>query len=181
MEESKNSSFISCSSGSSGKEELPLCEQDDKCPLINDRKHQRQFAHTCRLFPCYHSSMASHAKMFRHAPGQLTGAEGVQNLTPQALTSVNFTSISPDAPNAYLLYITFGNRSCGVSGDWANVKVHTLKRYLNLVFHVAPAAQQLRVLKTDKIMDDELSTVKSYGVEADNIIELTNTSVGDKP
>lgn len=49
---------------------LPLCPQDKDCPHINDRAHQSEFAHTCRLFPCFHAHIPFHTYHFHHLPGQ---------------------------------------------------------------------------------------------------------------
>lgn len=176
--ESSASSAHSCSSASSIRDDLPLCSNDDACPLINDRKHQRKFAHTCRLFPCYHGHITRHAKLFQHTAGQIAQPEGVNTskLSTQALTSVNFSTISSEAPNAYRIYVSHGAKSYEIFGDWATVKIHTFKRYLHQVYHITPSSQVLVFMKTGKLMDDDISTVKSYGIEEDSVIQLKNDS-----
>lgn len=163
------------SSASSIRDDLPLCPNDDACTLINDCKHQKKFAHTCRLFPCYHGHVTRHAKLFRHAAGQVSLPEGLSantKISTQALASVNFSTISPEAPNAYRIYVSHGDKSYEIFGDWASVKVHTFKRYLHQVYHIAPSAQILSVVKTGKVMDDDINTVKCYGIEEDSVIQL---------
>lgn len=162
-------------SSSASKGELPLCPNDDACTLINERRHQRKYAHTCRLMPCYHGHLARHTRLFRHAPNQIAKQEGVSGTTKmsaQALKSVNFSSISPEAPNAYRIYVCHHDRSYEIFGDWASVKVHTFKRYLHQVYHVAPMSQVLIASKTGKVMDDDISCVKEYGIEEDSVILL---------
>lgn len=172
----------SSKSSSSIREDLPLCTNDDGCTLINDRKHQRKFAHTCRLFPCYHGHVTRHAKLFRHTAGQIAQPEGVTTpakMSRQALTSVNFSTISPEAPNAYRIYVSHGEKSYEIFGDWASVKVHTFKRYLHQVYHIPPSSQVLSVLKSGKVMDDDINTVKCYGIEEDAVILLRNSMEKD--
>ncbi|GET87688.1 hypothetical protein, conserved [Leishmania tarentolae] len=174
-DETMSFSSKSSSSASSVRDDLPLCPNDDACTLINDRKHQKKFAHTCRLLPCYHGHVARHAKLFRHSPGQVSLPEGVSanmKISSHALASVNFSTISPEAPNAYRIYVSHGNKSYEIFGDWATVKVHTFKRYLHQVYHIDPSAQVLSVVKTGKIMDDDINTVKGFGIEADSVVQL---------
>lgn len=173
-DDSGSVSSQTCSSMSSIRDNLPLCPKDHECTLVNNHKHQRQFVHTCRLFPCYHGHVKRHAKIFRHVEGQLAQQEGVHSnrITSQALTSVNFSSISPEAPNAYRIYVSHGSKMYEIFGDWNSVKVHTFKRYLHQVYHIAPHAQILVLMKTKKIMDDDISSVKSYGVEVDSVVQL---------
>ncbi|CAC9478936.1 hypothetical_protein_-_conserved [Leishmania infantum] len=174
-DETMSFSSKSSSSASSIRDDLPLCPNDDACTLINDRKHQKKFAHTCRLLPCYHGHVARHAKLFRHSPGQVSLPEGVSanmKISSHALASVNFSTISPEAPNAYRIYVSHGNKSYEIFGDWASVKVHTFKRYLHQVYHIAPSAQVLSVVKTGKVMDDDINTVKGFGIEEDSVVQL---------
>lgn len=169
------SSSASASNASSLAENLPLCTHDEDCILINEKTHQRKFAHTCRLFPCYHGHTVRHAKLFRHAPGQVALPEGVsKNLSTQALTSVTFSSISSEAPNAYRIYIAHKGKKYELFGDWENVKIHTFKRYLHQVCSILPASQLLICGKTSTAMDDDISSVKSYGIEVDSLILLKN-------
>ncbi|CBZ25492.1 conserved hypothetical protein [Leishmania mexicana MHOM/GT/2001/U1103] len=165
----------SSSSANSIRDDLPLCPNDDACTLINDRKHQKKFAHTCRLLPCYHGHVARHAKLFRHSSGQVSLPEGVSanmKVSTHALASVNFSTISPEAPNAYRIYVSHGNKSYEIFGDWASVKVHTFKRYLHQVYRIAPSAQILSVVKTGRVMDDDINTVKGFGIEEDSVVQL---------
>ncbi|KAG5482252.1 hypothetical protein CUR178_06112 [Leishmania enriettii] len=176
-------SFSSKSSGSTSsiRDDLQLCPNDDVCALINDRKHQKKYVHTCRLYPCYHGHVTRHVKLFRHSPGQVSAPDGVSanmKVSSQALTSVNFSNISPEAPNAYRIYVSHGEKSYEIFGDWASVKVHTLKRYLHQVYHIAPSAQILSVLKTGKVMDDDINTVKGFGIEADSVVQLHSSIEG---
>lgn len=183
FKESSNSSLKSCSSASSVRDDLPLCANDDACALINDRKHQRKCAHTCRLFPCYHGHIVRHAKLFRHIPGQISKPEGINTtkMSTHALASVNFNTISPEAPNAYRIYVSHGLKSYEIFGDWSSVKVHTFKRYLHQVYCIPPTAQQLAVLKTGKVMSDDLSSVKSYDIDEDAVIELRSELLSTNP
>ncbi|KAG5508262.1 hypothetical protein JKF63_05518 [Porcisia hertigi] len=174
-DETLSCSGNSSSSASSIRDDLPLCPDDDACTLINDRKHQKKYAHTCRLFPCYHGHVTRHAKLFRHTSGQVALPEGVSanvKISSQALASVNFSTISPEAPNAYRIYVSHGDKSYEIFGDWASVKVHTFKRYLHQVYHIAPSAQILSVVKTGKVMDDDISVVKCFGIEEDSVVQL---------
>lgn len=169
-------SLVSGSSSSSIRDDLPLCENDSGCTLINDKRHQRQCAHTCRLFPCYHAHVKRHAKLFRHAPGQLVvtpapaeaaaAAGGKPSKQSQkaslALTSVNFQHISADAPNATKLTVSSKDKCYDIFGDWTLVKVHTFKRYLHQVFGVVPVQQ--RLFFGEISMNDDLATVASCGV-----------------
>jgi hypothetical protein len=178
-----SSSGKSGSSASSIRDDLPLCPNDDACTSINDRKHQKKYAHTCRLFPCYHGHVARHAKLFRHAPGQISLPEGLTagtKVSSHALASVNFDTIKPDAPNAYRIYVAHGDKSYEIFGDWASVKVHTFKRYLHQVYHIPPGSQILSVMKTGKVMDDDINTVKRYGIEEDSVIQL-RSDIEDAP
>lgn len=170
-----SSSSASISNASSVAENLPLCPEDEDCILINEKAHQRKFAHTCRLFPCYHGHINRHAKLFRHVPGQVVLPEGVsKKLSTQALTSVTFSSISQEAPNAYRIYVAHQGKKYELFGDWATVKVHTFKRYLHQVCSIPPASQSLVAAKTSQAMDDDISSVKSYGIEQDALILLSN-------
>lgn len=170
-----SSSSASVSNASSVAENLPLCPEDEDCVLINEKTHQRKFAHTCRLFPCYHGHISRHAKLFRHVPGQVVLPEGVsKKLSSHALTSVTFSNISPEAPNAFRIYVAHQGKKYELFGDWENVKVHTFKRYLHQVCSIPPASQSLAAAKTSKIMDDDIRSVKSYGIEEDALILLTN-------
>ncbi|KPA76281.1 hypothetical protein ABB37_08013 [Leptomonas pyrrhocoris] len=178
-----SSSSKSGSSASSIRDDLPLCPNDDACTAINDRKHQKKYAHTCRLFPCYHGHVTRHAKLFRHAPGQISLPEGLSagaKVSTHALASVNFNTISPEAPNAYRIYVSHGDKSYEIFGDWASVKVHTFKRYLHQVYHIPPGSQILSVIKTGKVMDDDINTVKCYGIEEDSVIML-RSDIEDAP
>lgn len=178
-----SSSGRSGSSASSIRDDLPLCPNDDACTAINDHKHQRKYAHTCRLFPCYHGHVVRHAKLFRHAPGQISLPEGLTagaKVSSHALASVNFSTISPEAPNAYRIYVSHGDKSYEIFGDWASVKVHTFKRYLHQVYHIPPGSQVLSVMKTGKVMDDDINTVKCYGIEEDSVIQL-RSNIEDAP
>jgi hypothetical protein len=173
-------SLVSGSSSSSVRDDLPLCENDSGCSLINDRRHQRQWSHTCRLYPCYHATVKRHAKLFRHVPGQLVQTPlapsnsgslsnllgGTKGKTSQratmALASVNFMHISQDAPNATRITVTATTKSFEIAGDWTQVKIHTLKRYLHQVFGVAPVAQRLVLDGVE--LDDDLALVSACGV-----------------
>ncbi|CAJ1021738.1 hypothetical protein, conserved [Leishmania shawi] len=180
-DETMSFSSKSSSSLSSIRDDLLLCPSDEECTLINDRKHQKKYAHTCRLHPCYHAHVVRHAKLFRHSPGQVLLPEGVSanmKISTHALASVNFSAISPEAPNAYRIYVSHGEKSYEIFGDWASVKVHTLKRYLHQVYHIAPTAQILSVLKTGNAMDDDISTVKAFGIEEDSVIQLHSNIEG---
>ncbi|KAG5481588.1 hypothetical protein LSCM1_05612 [Leishmania martiniquensis] len=177
-DETMSFSSKSSSSTSGIRADLPLCPNDDACTLINDRKHQRKYVHTCRLHPCYHGHVARHAKLFRHSPGQVSAPDGVSanmKVSSQALASVNFSNISPEAPNAYRIYVSHGEKSYEIFGDWASVKVHTLKRYLHQVYHIAPRAQILSVATTGKVMDDDINNVKSFGIEEDSVVQLQSS------
>lgn len=50
--------------------QLPLCPADKDCAHVNDKSHQSEFSHTCRLFPCFHAHIPFHTYHFRHVPGQ---------------------------------------------------------------------------------------------------------------
>nr|CCC90553.1 conserved hypothetical protein [Trypanosoma congolense IL3000] len=172
-------STVSGSSGSSIREDLPLCSNDGVCALINDRKHQRRFAHTCRLFPCYHGHVARHAKLFRHAPGQVAQSEelinnsnGTKKLPAEALISVSFSSISREAPNAYRIVVNHSSKSYEIFGDWNNVRVHTFKRYLHQVYNVPPPSQVLMREESSVVLDDDLESVAHYGVKPDSVLIL---------
>eukprot|EP00796_Vickermania_ingenoplastis_P011114 gene11114-7740_t len=170
-----STSSASVSNASSVADNLPLCPDDENCVSINEKAHQRKFAHTCRLFPCYHGHINRHAKLFRHVPGQVVLPEGVsKKLSTQALTSVTFSSISQEAPNAYRIYVAHQGKKYEIFGDWENVKVHTFKRYLHQVCSIPPASQSLMAAKTSTIMDDDISSVKSCGIDADALIILSN-------
>uniref|UniRef100_A0A146LZB6 Ubiquitin-like domain-containing protein n=1 Tax=Lygus hesperus TaxID=30085 RepID=A0A146LZB6_LYGHE len=173
----------SCSNASSVRDNLPMCSKDEECPLINDRRHQRQFAHTCRLFPCYHGHIVRHAKLFRHKEGQISQHEGMSygKVSTHAISSVNFSSISPDAPNAYRIYVTHGEKSYEIFGDWTNVRIHTFKRYLHQVYHIRPEAQVLILTATGKVIDDEISSVKECGIEVDCEVQLKLDIDMDEP
>ncbi|KPI89081.1 hypothetical protein ABL78_1817 [Leptomonas seymouri] len=182
-DDTASSSGKSGSSASSIRDDLPLCPHDDSCTTINDRKHQKKYAHTCRLFPCYHGHVRRHAKLFRHAPGQISMPEGLTagaKVSSHALASVNFSTISPEAPNAYRIYVSHGDKSYEIFGDWASVKVHTFKRYLHQVYHIPPGSQILSVMRTGKVMDDDINTVKCYGIEEDSVI-LLRSDMEDAP
>ncbi|AAZ11375.1 uncharacterized protein TEOVI_000011400 [Trypanosoma equiperdum] len=173
------SSTVSGGSGSSIREDLPLCSNDGVCTLINDRKHQRRFAHTCRLFPCYHGHIARHSKLFRHAPGQvaqseelLNNGDGSKKLPAEALTSVSFSSISREAANAYRIIVSHRNKSYEIFGDWMNVRVHTFKRYLNQVYNVPPPSQVLVREEGNVPLDDDLESVGHYGIKQDGVVIL---------
>ncbi|EKF28664.1 hypothetical protein MOQ_007581 [Trypanosoma cruzi marinkellei] len=172
-------STITGSSASAIREDLSLCPNDVLCTLINDRKHQRKYAHTCRLFPCYHGHVVRHGKLFRHAPGQiaqsdaLTSVKGTQKALPaEALASVNFSSISPNALNAYRIVVTHGDQSYEIFGDWQNVRVHTFKRYLHQVYKIPPTSQVLVRVDDGVPLEDELESVAHYGVKPDTMIAL---------
>ncbi|ESS66267.1 hypothetical protein TcG_03356 [Trypanosoma cruzi] len=176
---SDGASTITGSSASALREDLSLCPNDVLCTLINDRKHQRKYAHTCRLFPCYHGHVVRHGKLFRHAPGQiaqsdaLTSVKGTQKALPaEALASVNFSSISPNALNAYRIIVTHGDQSYEIFGDWQNVRVHTFKRYLHQVYKIPPTSQVLVRVDDGVPLEDELESVGHYGVKPDTIITL---------
>ncbi|RNF20053.1 uncharacterized protein Tco025E_03882 [Trypanosoma conorhini] len=172
-------SSISGSSTSTIRDDLTLCPKDGLCTQINDRKHQRKYAHTCRLFPCYHGHVARHGKLFRHAPGQIAQSDALANVkgTPktfpaEALASVNFSSISPQAINAYRIVVSHGDQSYEIFGDWQNVRVHTFKRYLHQVYKIPPSSQVLVRVDGAVPLDDELEPVSRYGVKPDTIITL---------
>lgn len=161
------------SNASSIPDGLPTCPNDEDCPLINDKKHQRSYIHTCRLFPCYHGHIHRHAKLFLHAEGQVVSPEGgPQKLSSQALKSVTFVRISPDAPNAYRIYVEHQKKKYEVFGDWENVKVHTFKRYLHQVCGIPPASQSLYDTIRAQVMDDDIKSVKKYGIVAESLIVL---------
>eukprot|EP00742_Colponemidia_sp_Colp-10_P021697 GILJ01025491.1.p1 GENE.GILJ01025491.1~~GILJ01025491.1.p1 ORF type:complete len:335 (+),score=40.48 GILJ01025491.1:82-1086(+) len=148
------------SSASSVLDNLPLCTADSNCTLINDKTHQYKFAHTCRLFPCYHGHIKRHAKLFRHAPGQIASTTNERS-SPLALASVTFASISPDAPNATKVTVSSQDVAYDIFGDWTQVKVHTFKRYLHQVFGVEPK-EQILSLGGKLPMDDDLEVVQAY-------------------
>ena len=60
-----------------------------------------------------------------------------------ALSSVAYSSISADSPNAYRITVKNGDTAYDIHGDWMNVKVHTFKRYLHQVFGVEAKYQTL--------------------------------------
>jgi len=193
-------SLVSGSSSSSIRDDLPLCENDQGCTLINDKRHQRQFAHTCRLVPCFHAHVKRHAKLFRHAPGQMIGTVAPEVTLPPgiamasttsagsrgqqggsrsgkqsqratlALASVNFSHISPDAPNAIPVTVTAKDKCYEIFGDWTQVKLHTFKRYLHQCFKVLPVNQKLFLEGAP--MDDDLRSVSAYGVVSRSVIVL---------
>lgn len=167
------------SSADSIPEDLALCPDDDHCSAINDRAHQKKFAHTCRLFPCYHGRIARHAKLFRHAAGQIAqtgsidgGGGAPKKLPAEALASVNFSSISPEAPNAYRIIVSHGEQSYEIFGDWHAVRVHTFRRYLHQVFKIPPTSQALVRADGDVPLDDDLQSVAHYDVRVDTVIKL---------
>ncbi|ESL07876.1 hypothetical protein TRSC58_04431 [Trypanosoma rangeli SC58] len=185
---SDGNSTISGSSTSTVREDLALCPKDDLCTQINDRKHQRKYAHTCRLFPCYHGHVARHGKLFRHAPGQiaqsdaLTAVKGTPKTFPaEALVSVNFSSISPQAKNAYRIIVSHGDQSYEIFGDWQNVRVHTFKRYLHQVYKIPPTSQVLVRVDGAVLLDDDLEPVRRYGVMPDTVIALKRKGDEDPP
>ena len=53
--------------------------------------------------------------------------------------------LSPSAPNATAIVVSFGDTAVTVHGDWRNVRLHTLRRYLYQVFGVRPQCQELRL------------------------------------
>ncbi|KEG14808.1 hypothetical protein DQ04_00301180 [Trypanosoma grayi] len=181
-------STVSGSSTSSIREDLALCPNDGLCTLINDRKHQRKFAHTCRLFPCYHGHVARHGKLFRHAEGQIAQTEGLSSgngvrkrLPAEALASVNFSSISPEAPNAYRIIVSHGEKSYEIFGDWQNVRVHTFKRYLHQVYKIPPTSQVLVRAEGKVLLDDDIESVSRYGVQPDTVITLKRKEDDEPP
>ncbi|KAG8341606.1 hypothetical protein ERJ75_000065600 [Trypanosoma vivax] len=172
-------STISGSSGSSVRDDLPLCPKDDDCSLINDRQHQGRYAHTCRLFPCYHGHIARHAKLFRHSegqimqPGEIIGAKGSRKKLPaEALASVNFSSINKEAPNAFRIIVSHAGKSYEIFGDWENVRVHTFKRYLHQVYKLPPSLQVLVRQESGVVLDDDIQFVGHYGILPDSVIVL---------
>ncbi|ORC87713.1 uncharacterized protein TM35_000201220 [Trypanosoma theileri] len=183
----EESSIVSGSSASSIRDDLELCPDDGLCTLINDRKHQRKYAHTCRLFPCYHGHVVRHAKLFRHAPGQIAQAEGLSSdkgkrkkFPAEALASVNFSSISPEASNAYRVIVSHGDKSYEIFGDWQSVRVHTFKRYLHQVFKIPPASQVLVRVEGAVQLDNELQCVSQYDVRPDTVITLRRKEDDDE-
>lgn len=167
-------------------EQLKLCLNDDHCTDINDREHQQMYAHTCRLFPCYHGHVARHSKLFRHVPGQILQPEvlvsnnGISKKLPaEALASVNFSSISPDAPNAYRIIVKNEDQSYTIFGDWQSVRVHTFKRYLHQVCKIAPILQVLVLEDGDVLLDNDLEPVSHYGVTADSVIIMKRKEDAD--
>lgn len=180
--------------------ELPLCPNDNGCPEVNDRSHQRQFAHTCRLFPCFHAHLRYHTHCFRHVPGQAAQPGGAASsvasgdVTPaetgsqvsstgsstrrsraakhrrtqrQALASVNFTHISPQAPNAKKITVLYASVGYEIFGDWPQVRVHTFKRYLFQVTGVRPVEQRLSIEtgSGSTPLDDETMLMSEVGVD----------------
>jgi hypothetical protein len=163
-DESATSSSIG-SAGSSGRrgsrKARTMCPEDELCTLINDLNHQRQFFHTCRLFPCYHGHVKRHAKFFRHKEGQLlvtNTSHGTSSEKLRALTSVNFTGISRDTPGATPFTVITKDMAYEIHGDWHKVKLHTLKRYLCQVIGVQPSMQEL-FLPDGTPLDDDLEFV----------------------
>jgi hypothetical protein len=174
------------SNASSIREDLPLCPEDLTCTLLNERAHQRRFAHTCRLNPCYHGNVRYHSRLFRHSPGQVVTVGGDDSMsgrstpdvgatkaggttrnrrrTKKALTSVTYSSISPDAPNATKITVVCNDLAYEICGDWKNVKIHTLKRYLQQVLSIPPAAQRL-ILNFTQVIDDDLASAAEVGIE----------------
>jgi hypothetical protein len=189
------------SRSSSFYEALPLCPGDDGCPLVNDRAHQRQYAHTCRLYPCFHAHMAYHTRIFRHQPGQAakasdqgsnTDADQSSNASSSArgnvsrsraakqrknarnaLASVSFLHISPDVPNAKKIVVVHAAKAYEISGDWTQVRVHTFKRYLYQVTGVKAAAQVLTNDKSGAKLLDETLLMSEEGID-----EGTQITVG---
>ena len=169
---------------------LPLCPDDSNCQRVNDRDHQKLYSHTCRLFPCFHAHLKYHTRFFRHVQGQAAttssedGNSSAGGKTPsnsstssvsrtraakhrkqarKALSSVSFTHISPDAPNAQKIVVLHGNRAFEIAGDWGNVMLHTFKRYLYQVTGVRPAAQVLKL--GTQVLTDEVSSLAELGVQ----------------
>ena len=169
---------------------LPLCPDDAGCQRVNDRDHQKMYSHTCRLFPCFHAHLKYHTRFFRHVPGQAAttssedGTSSAGGKTPsnsstssvsrtraakhrkqarKALSSVSFTHISPDAPNAQKIVVLHGTRAFEIAGDWTNVVLHTFKRYLYQVTGVRPAAQVLKL--GSQVLTDEVSSLAELGVQ----------------
>ncbi|CCW65703.1 unnamed protein product [Phytomonas sp. EM1] len=177
-DETDTCSSQSGSTAGSIREDLPLCPKDELCPRINNRKHQYKYAHTCRLFPCYHGHVVRHARLFRHVEGQIAQPAGfdASRMSVHTLASVNFSQISMEAPNAYRIYISHGDKSHEIFGDWASVKVHTFKRYLHQVYHIPPSSQKLLSVKSGKVLDDEIVSVKSYDIGEDAVLQLVDTS-----
>jgi hypothetical protein len=181
---------VSSGGGSSATHDvLPLCPDDNGCLRVNDREHQKQYSHTCRLYPCFHAHLKYHTRYFRHAPGQAAttsseeGGADQQGGTPsnsstssvsrtraakhrkqarKALSSVSFTHISPDVPNAQKVVVLHGSRAFEISGDWSNVMLHTFKRYLYQVTGVRPAAQLIKLGAA--ALTDEASLLSDLGV-----------------
>ena len=154
------------SNASSIAENLPLCPDDSSCSQINEKAHQHRYAHTCRLYPCYHGHIRRHARLFRHTEGQIAASGPSSSKSRMiSLASVNFASISPDAPNATRITVSGKDVAYDIFGDWSQVKVHTFKRYLHQVFGVEPRHQQLAldVPGAARVqMDDDLETVQRY-------------------
>lgn len=172
------SAFIS--NESNVLENLSLCPEDEECTLINEKKHQRKFLHTCRLFPCYHGHIRNHAKLFLHVADQIVFPEGLTTKQPtHALSSMPFRNISPDAPNAYRIFLEHQNTKHELFGSWENVKVHTFKRYLHQLCSISPATQRLYNSTSDEVMDDDLRSVKSYNVVEDCLIFLKSKDEED--
>lgn len=172
------SAFIS--NESNMLENLSLCPEDEECTLINEKKHQRKFLHTCRLFPCYHGHIHNHAKLFLHAADQIVFPEGMKTKQPShVLPSAPFSNISPDAPNAYRIFLEHQNTKHELFGSWENVKVHTFKRYLHQLCSISPATQCLYNSASAEVMDDDLRSVKSYEVVEDSLIFLKSKDEED--
>lgn len=183
-------SFGSSNASSSAVEPLPLCPTDSECTKVNDRDHQRQYAHTCRLFPCFHAHLKYHARFFRHQPGQAamasseeggseggtsgkTSSQGTGSVSRtraakqrkqarRALSSVSFTHISPDVANAQKIVVSHKSKAYEISGDWSKVRVHTFKRYLYQVTAIRPADQVVTMGQAK--FDDETVTLSELGV-----------------
>ena len=192
VKEEDNTSALSGSSGSTLREELPLCPDDCACASINSKAHQRKYAHTCRLFPCYHANVKFHTRLFRHVPGQLAQDQvvGVPPPRPRSgsgsdtsasvrerrknarsLASVNFTNISPDAPGATKILVVYGSKAYEIHGNWAAVKLHTLRRYLHQVVGVPPSSQKLTA-NSATTMDDDLLNVSDYGITEGSTVSV---------
>lgn len=105
----------------------------------------------------------------------------------KALAGVNFTHLSPDAPGATKIFVTTSSSSVAgapgtattqpsgkayeIYGDWANVKVHTFRRYLHQVTGMRPAAQLLFLDGKTELVDD-LVTMEEAGTKAGSVIQV---------
>jgi hypothetical protein len=126
---------------------LPLCPQDRDCPHVNDRAHQAEFSHTCRLFPCFHAHIPFHTFHFRHLPGQAAAPSDAGSSEHGNNSNLSFARKGPESNDSGSHSKSSSKRSRGRANRKAVQRASASSTSFAMLSPEAPNATKITVIQ----------------------------------